>query len=253
MNYYGILAIFKFEMMRAFRTIGQSLASPIISTILYFIVFGSAIGKHIKDIDGVHYGAFIIPGLIMLTILGQSIANASFGIYLPRFTGTIYEILSAPLSPIEITIAYVSSSAAKSFIIGSMVLITAGFFVPLKIMHPFWMIFFLIMTCITFSMLGFIVGIWADGFEQLQLIPLLIITPLTFLGGSFYSINMLPEFWQKVSFLNPVVYLISGFRWSFYESADVSLVISVIMVLIFMLICTILIVWIFKTDYRLRN
>ena len=253
MNYRGIWTIFKSEMTRAFRTIGQSIISPIISTILYFIVFGSAIGTNIKDIDGVAYGAFIVPGLIMLTILGQSIANASFGIYFPRFTGTIYEILSAPLSSVEIAIGYVSAAATKSLIIGGIVLITAWFFVPIKIMHPLWMIFFLTMTCITFSMLGFIIGILADGFEQLQIIPLLVITPLTFLGGSFYSINMLPEFWQKVSLLNPVVYLTSGFRWSFFESADVDLHISVTMILIFMAICVMLVAWIFKTGYRLKN
>jgi ABC-2 type transport system permease protein len=253
MNYHGIWAIFKFEMMRAFRTIGQTIASPIISTILYFIVFGSAIGTHIKDIDGVHYGAFIVPGLTMLTILGQSITNASFGIYFPRFTGTIYEILSAPLSSFEVAIGYVGAAVTKSLIIGAIVLLTAGFFVPLKVMHPVWMVFFLIMTCITFSVLGFIIGILADGFEQLQLVPLLVIAPLTFLGGSFYSINMLPEFWQKISLLNPVVYLISGFRWSFYESADVSLGTSVVMILIFMTICIMLMGWIFKTGYRLRN
>ncbi|WP_316353928.1 ABC transporter permease [Candidatus Trichorickettsia mobilis] len=253
MNYHGIWAIFKFEMVRAFRTIGQTIASPIISTILYFIVFGSAIGTHIKDIDGVHYGAFIVPGLTMLTILGQSIANASFGIYFPRFTGTIYEILSAPLSSFEVAIGYVGAAVTKSLIIGAIVLLTAGFFVPIKVMHPVWMVFFLLMTCITFSVLGFIIGILADGFEQLQLIPLLVIAPLTFLGGSFYSISMLPEFWQKISLLNPVVYLISGFRWSFYESADVSLGISVVMILIFMTICIMLMAWIFKTGYRLRN
>jgi ABC-2 type transport system permease protein len=253
MNYHGIWAIFKFEMMRAFRTIGQSIASPIISTILYFIVFGSAIGTHVKNIDFVPYGAFIVPGLIMLTILGQSIANASFGIYFPRFTGTIYEILSAPLSSVEIVIGYVSAAATKSFIIGGIVLMTAGFFVPIKVMHPLWMLFFLTTTCITFSMLGFIIGIWADGFEQLQLIPLLVITPLTFLGGSFYSIKMLSEFWQKISLLNPVVYLTSGFRWSFYENADVSLHISVTMILIFMVICITLVTWILKTGYRLKN
>lgn len=253
MNYRGIWSIFKSEMMRAFRTTGQSIASPIISTILYFIVFGSAIGSHVKDIDGVPYGAFIVPGLIMLTVLVQSVANASFGIYFPRFTGTIYEILSAPLSSIDISIAYVGAAAAKSFIIGSIVLITANFFVPIKIIHPCWMIFFLITTCITFSTLGFIIGIWADGFEQLQLIPLLVVTPLTFLGGSFYSINMLPEFWQKISLLNPLVYLISGFRWSFYGNAEVSIVTSLLMILIFMVICITLIIWIFKTGYRLKN
>lgn len=253
MNYYGIWAIFKFEMMRAFRTIGQTIASPVISTILYFIVFGSAIGGHVNNIDGVVYGAFIVPGLVMLTVLGQSVSNASFGIYFPRFAGTIYEILSAPLSPIEIVIGYVGAAAAKSLIVGSIVIMTAGFFVPLNIMHPWWMIFFLILTCITFSMLGFLIGIWADGFEQLQIIPLLIVTPLTFLGGSFYSISMLPEFWQKVSLINPVVYLVSGFRWSFYEHTDVSLVASILMILVFMSICALLIAKMFKTGYRIRN
>ena len=253
MNYRGILAIYKFEMSRTFRTIGQSIASPVISTVLYFIVFGSAIGSRMADIDGVDYGAFTVPGLIMLTVLGQSIANASFGIYFPRFTGTIYEILSAPLSFFEVAIGYVGAAATKSLAIAIIVLLTAGFFVPLEIQHPLWMAFFLVMTCITFSLLGFIIGIWADGFEKLQLIPLLIITPLTFLGGSFYSINMLPEFWQKVSLLNPVVYLISGFRWSFYESSDVSLPISVAMILVFLGLCIALLAWIFKTGYRLKN
>jgi ABC-2 type transport system permease protein len=253
MNYRGIISIYKFEMGRTLRTIGQSIASPVLSTILYFIVFGSAIGSRISDVDGVSYGAFIVPGLIMLTVLSQSISNASFGIYFPRFTGTIYEILSAPLSFAEICIGYVGAAASKSIIIGTIVLVTAGFFVPLEIQHPVWMIFFLIMTCVTFSLLGFIIGIWADGFEKLQLIPLLVITPLTFLGGSFYSITMLPEFWQKVSLLNPVVYLISGFRWSFYESADVDLETSVTMILVFMTICIGVISWIFKTGYRLRN
>lgn len=253
MNFRGIWAIYNFEMSRTFRTIGQSIASPVISTILYFIVFGSAIGSRITDIDGVSYGAFIVPGLIMLTILSQSISNASFGIYFPRFSGTIYEILSAPLSFIEVVIGYVGAAATKSVMIGVIVLLTAGFFVPLEIQHPIWMAFFLIMTCITFSMLGFIIGVWADGFEKLQLIPLLIITPLTFLGGSFYSINMLPDFWQKVSLLNPVVYLVSGFRWSFYENADVSLEISVTMIMVFLAICMAIIAWIFKTGYRLKN
>ncbi len=253
MNWRGIGSIYKFEMGRTMRTLAQSVASPVISTILYFIVFGSAIGSRITDVDGVSYGAFIVPGLIMLTVLAQSISNASFGIYFPRFTGTIYEILSAPLSFAEVAIGYVGAAASKSLAIAIIVLITAGFFVPLEIMHPFWMAFFLIMTCVTFSMLGFIIGIWADGFEKLQLIPLLIITPLTFLGGSFYSISMLPEFWQKVSLLNPVVYLISGFRWSFYESSDVSLGVSVTMIFVFLAICTGIIAWIFKTGYRLRN
>ena len=253
MNFHGILSIYKFEIGRTMRTLGQSIASPVISTILYFIVFGSAIGGSINDIDGVPYGAFIVPGLIMLTVLSQSIANASFGIYFPRFTGTIYEILSAPLSFIEITIGYVGAAATKAIIIAIIVLLTSGFFVPLEIQHPIWMAFFLIMTCITFSLLGFIIGIWADGFEKLQLIPLLIITPLTFLGGSFYSISMLPPFWQNISLLNPVVYLISGFRWSFYESSDVSLAISVTMILVFLSLCIGIIAWIFKTGYRLRN
>lgn len=253
MNYHGILAIYRFEMARTLRTIGQSIASPVISTVLYFIVFGSAIGTRIQDIDGVNYGAFIVPGLIMLTVLGQSISNASFGIYFPRFTGTIYEVLSAPLSFTEVAIAYVGAAASKSLAIGIIVLTTAGFFVPLHIEHPIWMAFFLVMTCVTFSLLGFIIGIWADGFEKLQLIPLLIITPLTFLGGSFYSITMLPEFWQKVSLLNPVVYLISGFRWSFYEHSDVSLQVSVTMILTFLAICVAIVAWIFKTGYRLKN
>lgn len=253
MNYKGMLAIYKFEMNRTFRTMVQSIVSPVISTVLYFIVFGSAIGSHFNAIDGVPYGAFIVPGLIMMTILGQSISNASFGIYFPRFTGTIYEILSAPISSIEIVISYVGAATTKSLIVGIIVLITASFFVPMKIMHPFWMIFFLTITCITFSLLGFIIGIWADGFEQLQLIPLLIIAPLSFLGGSFYSISILPIFWQKISLLNPVVYLISGFRWSFYESSDVSLEVSVIMILAFILACITVVVWIFKTGYRLKN
>jgi ABC-2 type transport system permease protein len=253
MNYRGIAAIYKFEMARTLRTIGQSIASPVISTVLYFIVFGSAIGSRISDIDGINYGAFIVPGLMMLTILSQSVSNASFGIYFPRFAGTIYEILSAPMSFAETAIGYVGAAASKSMIIGIIVLITASFFVPMRIEHPVWMVFFLIATCVTFSMLGFIIGIWADGFEKLQLIPLLVITPLTFLGGSFYSITMLPEFWQKVSLLNPVVYLISGFRWSFYEHADVNLMVSVAMIFVFMALCTGIIAWIFKTGYRLRN
>ena len=253
MNYYAIWAIYRFEMSRTLRTLAQSIASPVISTVLYFIVFGSAIGSRIEAIDSINYGAFIVPGLIMLTVLGQSVSNASFGIYFPRFTGTIYEVLSAPLSFIEVVIGYVGAAASKSLIIGAIVLATAAFFVPLEIKHPLWMLFFLILTCITFSMLGFIIGIWADGFEKLQLIPLLVITPLTFLGGSFYSITMLPEFWQKVSLLNPVVYLISGFRWSFYEHSDVSLGVSVTMILVFLTICCAIIAWIFKTGYRLRS
>lgn len=253
MNYRGIWAIYTFEMGRTLRTIGQSIASPVLSTVLYFIVFGSAIGSRIQNIDGVPYGAFIVPGLIMLTVLGQSVSNASFGIYFPRFTGTIYEILSAPLSFIEIVFGYVGAATSKSVIIGVIVLVTAAFFVPLHIAHPLWMVFFLVMTCVTFSLMGFIIGVWADGFEKLQLIPLLVITPLTFLGGSFYSIKMLPPFWYKVSLVNPVVYLISGFRWSFYEQGDVSLVTSVVMIAVFTLGAIGVIAWIFKTGYRLRK
>lgn len=253
MNIRGIGAIYNYEMARARRTIGQSILSPVISTVLYFIVFGSAIGSRIDAVDGVSYGAFIVPGLVMLTILSQSISNASFGIYFPRFSGTIYEILSAPLSFVEVAIGFVGAAATKSIIVGSIVLITAGFFVPLEIQHPFMMLFFLVLTCITFSLLGFIIGVWADGFEKLQLIPLLIITPLTFLGGSFYSIDMLPPFWQKVSLLNPVVYLVSGFRWSFYESSDVSVFTSIIMILVFLSICIAVVGWIFKTGYRLKS
>lgn len=253
MNFRGIIAIYVFEMTRTMRTLVQSIASPVISTVLYFVVFGSAIGSHIPAIGNVSYGSFIVPGLIMLTVLGQSVSNASFGIYFPRFTGTIYEILSAPLSFIEIVIGYVGAAATKSIIIGIIVLITAMFFVPLQILHPIWMLFFLVMTSITFSLLGFIIGILADGFEKLQIIPLLVITPLTFLGGSFYSINMLPPFWYKVSLLNPVVYLVSGFRWSFYDQGDVSLSTSVIMIMVFTLVCLTIISWIFKTGYRLRK
>ncbi len=253
MNWRGIWAIYKFEMKRALRTVGQSIASPVISTILYFVVFGAALGSKISSIDGVEYGAFIVPGLIMLTILGQSISNASFGIYFPRFTGTIYEILSAPLSFWEVSLAYVGASATKSLVIGIIVLVTASFFVPLEIQHPICMAFFLVMTCITFSLMGFIIGIWADGFEKLQIIPLLVITPLTFLGGAFYAIDMLPPFWQTVSLFNPVVYLISGFRWSFHESADVSLWVSVSMICLFTIIAVGIIAWIFKTGYGLRK
>ncbi len=253
MNFRGVLAIYKFEMSRTLRTIGQSIAAPVLSTVLYFIVFGSAIGTRMQSIEGVPYGAFIVPGLIMLTVLGQSVSNASFGIYFPRFTGTIYEILSAPLSFIEIVLGYVGAAASKSILIGIIVLATAWFFVPLHVAHPLWMAFFLIMTSVTFSLLGFIIGIWADGFEKLQLIPLLIITPLTFLGGSFYSINMLPPFWRQFSLLNPVVYLISGFRWSFYENSDVDVTTSIVMILVFTVICLTLIGWIFRTGYGLKK
>ncbi len=253
MNIHAIRAIYKFEMARTFRTIAQSIISPVLSTSLYFVVFGSAIGSRMTDIDGISYGAFLVPGLIMLSILTESISNASFGIYFPRFIGTIYEVLSAPVSPLEIVISYVGAAASKSLMIGSIILVTASLFVPLQIMHPFMMLLFMVLTCITFSMFGFIIGIWADSFEKLQIIPLLIITPLTFLGGSFYSIRMLPEAWQTVTLFNPVVYLVSGFRWSFYEIADVNVGVSLGMTGLFLLICTVILYWIFKTGYRLKK
>lgn len=253
MNMYAVKAIYLFEMARTWRTLAQSIASPVISTSLYFVVFGSAIGSRINEIDGINYGAFIVPGLIMLSILTQSISNASFGIYFPRFTGTIYEVLSAPISYIEIILGYVGAAATKSIIVGLLILLTSAFFIPLEIKHPIIMLLFLVLTSVTFSLFGFIIGIWADGFEKLQIIPLLLITPLAFLGGSFYSIKMLPPFWQKVSMLNPVVYLISGFRWSFYESADVSLEISLVMIFVFLAICIGAVGWIFKTGYRLKS
>jgi ABC-2 type transport system permease protein len=253
MNWRAIVAIFTSEMKRFFRTLFQSLISPVISTILYFIVFGAAIGSRITEIDGVSYGAFIVPGMIMLSILTQSISNASFGIYFPRFSGTIYEFLSAPVSALEMVMGFVGAAAAKSLMIGLVILATSFFFVPVVIMHPFWMILFLVLTAVTFSLFGFIIGLWADGFEKLQIVPLLIITPLTFLGGSFYSINVLPPFWQKVSLFNPVVYLISGFRWAFYEVSDVSLGVSLGMTALFLVICLSIVSWIFKTGYRLKN
>ena len=253
MNTHAIKAIYKYEMLRAWETLLQSFASPVISTALYFVVFGSAIGSRIQQIEGVPYGTFIVPGLIMLALLTHSIANASFGIFFPRFTGTIYEVLSAPISVSEILIGYVGAAATKSLIIGLIILGTAGFFVPLEIAHPFWMMSFLILTCITFSLFGFIIGLWADNFEKLQLIPLLVITPLVFLGGSFYSVNMLPPAWQTVSLFNPVVYLISGFRWSFFEVADVSVWLSLAMVLIFLVACLLVVWWMFKTGYRLKQ
>ncbi len=253
MNYRAALAIYKFEMARTFRTLGQSIASPVISTCLYFIVFGSAIGSRMEDIEGVKYGSFIVPGLIMLTVLTQSISNASFGIFFPRFTRTIYEILSAPISFVEILFGYVGAATTKALMVGFTILITSAFFVDLQIDHPFWMVFFLILTSFTFSLFGFIIGIWADGFEKLQLIPLLIITPLTFLGGSFYSIKMLPPFWQKISMLNPVVYLISGFRWSFYSQADVSVGISLLAIFGILIVCICIVALIFKTGYKLKN
>lgn len=253
MNIYAIKAIYRFEMARTWRTLVQSIVSPVLSTSLYFVVFGSAIGTRIQEVDGIPYGAFIVPGLVMLSLLTQSVSNASFGIYFPRFTGTIYELLSAPVSYFEIVISYVGAAASKSIILGAIILATAGFFVPLHIEHPFWMLAFLVLTSITFSLLGFIIGIWADGFEKLQLVPLLIVTPLTFLGGSFYSINMLPPFWQTVSLFNPVVYLISGFRWSFYGIADVSVGMSLGMTFAFMAAAMAIVAWIFKTGYRLKN
>ena len=240
-------------MSRWGRTLMQSIVSPVLSTCLYFIVFGSAIGSRISEVDGVSYGSFIVPGLVMMLLLTQSTLNASFGIYFPRFTGTIYEHLSAPVSPFEIVLGYVGAAATKSIILGLLVLATACLFVTIHIAHPFWMIVFLVLTAITFSMLGFIIGIWADGFEKLQIIPLLVITPLTFLGGTFYSIKMLPEFWQKVTLLNPVVYLISGFRWSFYEISDVNVGVSVLMTFVFMAVCMAIAWWIFKTGYRLKT
>jgi ABC-2 type transport system permease protein len=253
MNFHAVRAIYRFEMARTGRTLLQSIISPVISTSLYFVVFGAAIGTRIAEIDNVSYGAFIVPGLIMLTLLTQSVSNASFGIYFPKFTGTIYELLSAPVSTLEIVLSYVGAAATKSIILGVIILGTAWFFVPLRIEHPFWMVLFLVLTAVTFSLMGFIIGIWADGFEKLQLVPLLIITPLTFLGGSFYSIDMLPPFWQKVSFFNPVVYLISGFRWSFYGVADVSVGVSLFMTLAFLAISLVVVSWIFKTGYRLKR
>ena len=253
MNLYAIKAIYKFELARTWRTLMQSIASPVISTSLYFIVFGSAIGSRMVEIEGVSYGAFIVPGLIMLSLLTQSISNASFGIYFPKFTGTIYELLSAPVSYFEITLSYVGAAATKSIILAAIILLTAGFFVPLQIDHPGWMLLFLVLTSVTFSLFGFIIGIWADGFEKLQLVPLLIVTPLTFLGGSFYSINMLPPFWQTVTLFNPVVYLISGFRWSFYGIADVNVYVSLGMTLFFLALCLVIVAWIFKSGYRLKN
>jgi ABC-2 type transport system permease protein len=253
MNFNGIAAIYCFEMARTWRTLMESIASPVISTSLYFIVFGGAIGSSIADIDGVTYGAFIVPGLVMLSLLTQSISNASFGIYFPRFTGTIYELLSAPVSYLEIVVSYVGAAATKSIILGLIILATAGLFVPLQIMHPLWMILFLVLTSVTFSLLGFIIGIWADGFEKLQLVPLLIVTPLTFLGGSFYSIDMLPPLWQTVTLFNPVVYLISGFRWSFYGIADVSVGVSLAMTIVFLALFLAIAAWIFKTGYRLKT
>jgi ABC-2 type transport system permease protein len=253
MNLQAVRAIYLFEMARTWRTLLQSIVSPVISTSLYFVVFGAAIGSRITTVEGVSYGAFIVPGLIMLSLLTQSIANASFAIYFPKFTGTIFELLSAPVSPFEIVVAYVGAAATKSIILGLIILATAALFVPLRIEHPFWMLLFLVLTAVTFSLFGFIIGIWADGFEKLQLVPLLIVTPLTFLGGSFYSIDMLPPFWRGVTLFNPVVYLISGFRWSFFGIADVSVVVSVAMTFLFLTACLAIVGWMFKTGYRLKT
>jgi ABC-2 type transport system permease protein len=252
MNWHAMHAIYRFEMARAWRTMMQSIVAPVISTSLYFIVFGTAIGGRIDQIDGVSYGAFIVPGLVMLSLLTQSIANASFGIYFPKFTGTIYEVLSAPVSYFEIVLSYVGAAASKSIILGGIMLATAAFFVPLRIDHPAWMLLFLVLTAFTFSLFGFIIGLWADNFEKLQFVPMLVITPLAFLGGSFYSVNMLPPFWQTVTLFNPVVYLISGFRWSFYGIADVNVAVSLGMTLFFLALCLGAVGWIFRTGYRLK-
>lgn len=253
MNWQAIWAIYLFEMSRTRRTLLQSIVAPVISTSLYFVVFGAAIGHRINEIDGVNYGSFIVPGLTMLMLLTQSVSNASFGIYFPKFTGTIYEILSAPISHMEIAMGYVGAAATKSIILAVIILLTATVFVPVRIDHPAWMVLFLFLTAITFSLFGFIIGIWADGFEKLQLVPLLIVTPLTFLGGSFYSIDMLPPFWHTLTLFNPAVYLISGFRWSFYSIADVNVVISLGMTLVFLLVCLALTTWIFRSGYRLKS
>ena len=253
MNWYGIRAIYLFEMARAWRTLAQSVASPVISTALYFVVFGSAIGSHMVEIGGVSYGAFIVPGMIMLALLTQSTANASFGIYMPRFSGTIYEIHSAPVSYVEIVMGYVGAAASKSIILGLIMLATARLFVSFGIAHPFVMILFLVLTSVTFSLFGFIIGIWADGFEKLQIIPLMVITPLTFLGGTFYSIDMLPPFWRTVTLFNPVVYLVSGFRWSFYGISDVSVAVSLGMTAVFLVVCMVIVRWMFRTGYRMKQ
>ena len=253
MNWYAIRAIYMFEMARTFRTLLQSILSPVISTSLYFVVFGSAIGSRMTDIDGVRYAAFIIPGLTMLSLLSESISNASFGIYMPRFSGTVYEVLSAPVSWIEMVLGYVGAAASKSVIVGTIILVTARIFVSYEIAHPVWMLAFLVLTAVTFSLFGFIIGLWADGFEKLQLVPMLIVTPLTFLGGSFYSIKMLPPVWQKITLFNPVVYLVSGFRWAFFDTSDVSVEISAGMTVVFMVICLVLVRWLIRSGYRLKS
>ncbi|PKO55080.1 MAG: sugar ABC transporter permease [Betaproteobacteria bacterium HGW-Betaproteobacteria-21] len=253
MNLHAVRAIYLFEMARTRRTLLQSILAPVISTSLYFVVFGSAIGSRIPEIEGISYGAFIVPGLIMLTLLTQSVSNASFAIFFPKFSRTIYELLSAPVSHFEIVLSYVGAAATKSILLSLIILATAGLFVPLRIDHPLWMMAFLLLTAVTFSLFGFIIGIWADNFEKLQLVPLLIITPLTFLGGSFYSINMLPPFWKTVTLFNPVVYLVSGFRWSFYGSADVAVGVSLAMTLMFLALFIAIVAWMFRTGYRLKS
>ena len=253
MNFSAIKAIYLFEMARTRRTLFQSIVSPVISTSLYFVVFGAAIGSRITEIDGISYGSFIVPGIIMLSLLTESVSNASFGIYFPKFSGTIYEILSAPVSFVEIVVGYVGAAATKSIILGSIIFATANLFVDIEVAHPVWMIAFLVLTAVSFSLFGFVLGIWADNWEKLAIVPTLILTPLTFLGGSFYSISMLPPVWQTVTLFNPVVYLISGFRWSFYENADVSVVLSLTMTCVFLLLCLTAVWWIFRTGYRLRN
>ncbi|MDX2504553.1 MAG: ABC transporter permease [Gammaproteobacteria bacterium] len=253
MNIQAVKVIYKYEMLRTWHTLFQSIASPVLSTALYFIVFGSAIGSRIQAVDGVSYGLFIVPGLMMLSLLTQSVSNASFGIFFPKFTGTVYEIMSAPISFFEITVGYVGAAATKSLIIGVIILITASFFVDLRIEHPVWMVTFLILTCISFSLLGFIIGLWANDFEKLQVVPLLIITPLVFLGGTFYSVSMLPPIWQSITLFNPVLYLVSGFRWSFFEVSDVNVGISLAVILLFLAICSAIVWWMFKTGYRLKQ
>ena len=253
LNVHGIRAIYRFEIARTLRTITQSVIAPVLTTSLYFIVFGTAIGSRMGDIDNVSYGAFIIPGLVMLSLLNESISNASFGIYMPKWSGTIYELLSAPVSWFEVLLGYVGAAATKSMVLGLLILATARLFVPYEIAHPGWMLGFLVLTAVTFSLFGFIIGLWADNFQKLQVVPMLIVTPLTFLGGAFYSINMLPPVWQTLSLFNPVVYLISGFRWSFYGQADVHIAVSTGMTLVFMLVCLLVIWWVFRTGYKLRR
>ncbi|HLA70736.1 MAG TPA: ABC transporter permease [Steroidobacteraceae bacterium] len=253
MNLHAVQAIYKFELSRTWRTLFQSIATPVITTSLYFVVFGSAIGSRMMSIDGVSYGAYIVPGLIMLTVLMESVSNASFGIYMPKFAGTIYELLSAPVSITETLLGYVGAAATKSVILGTIILITARLFVPFEILHPFWMIAFLVLTSVTFSLLGFLIGIWADSWEKIQIVPMMVVTPLTFLGGSFYSISMLPPLWQKITLFNPVVYLVNGFRWSFYGVSDVKVGLSVGMTLGFMFLCLAVIHWMFRTGYKLKN